>query len=56
MPVLGREIPIELFGVLAMVPIALYSGKKRTHKKAAQWAFYLFYPVHLGVLYLIRVL
>ena len=55
-PVLGREIPIELFGVLAMVPIALYSGKKRTHKKAAQWAFYLFYPVHLGVLYLIRVL
>ena len=55
-PVLGREIPIELFGVLAMVPVALYSGKKRTHKKAAQWAFYLFYPVHLGVLYLIRVL
>lgn len=55
-PVLGREIPIELFGILAMVPIALYSGKKRTHKKAAQWAFYLFYPVHLGVLYLIRVL
>lgn len=55
-PVLGREIPIELFGILAMVPIALYSGKKHTHKKAAQWAFYLFYPVHLGVLYLIRVL
>lgn len=55
-PVQGREIPIELFGILAMVPIALYSGKKHTHKKAAQWAFYLFYPVHLGVLYLIRVL
>ena len=53
--VFGVRIPIELFAVLAMVPIALYSGEKRTDSRAVQWAFYLFYPVHLAVLYLIEV-
>lgn len=50
----GFLIPIEIFGVAAMVPIALYSGKKGTSSKAVQWAFYLFYPVHLTVIYLLR--
>lgn len=48
------EVPIELFAVLAMIPIACYDGRKRTHSVAAQWGFYLFYPVHLLVLLLIR--
>ena len=47
---------IEIVGVVAMVPIFLYNGRKATHSKAIQWAFYLFYPVHLTVLLLIAVL
>ena len=52
-PVLGVRIPIELFAVLAMLPIALYSGRKRTASPTVQWGFYLFYPVHLLILWMI---
>lgn len=52
-PVGPLWVPIELFAILAMVPIALYSGKKRSHSRGLQWGFYLFYPVHLSVLWLI---
>lgn len=54
--VFGQRVEIELFAVAAMIPIGLYSGKKATSSKVIQWGFYLFYPVHLTVLYLIRVL
>lgn len=54
--VFGVVVIIQLFAVAAMVPIALYSGKKLTHNKAVQWAFYLFYPVHLLLLWLICLL
>lgn len=50
------RIPIQFFGLLAMLPIALYSGRKLTGSKAVRWAFYLFYPVHLTALLLIRML
>jgi len=49
----GLRVPIEVFALAAMVPIALYSGEKISKSKTLQWAFYLFYPVHLTVLYLI---
>jgi len=49
----GISITIQEWAVLAAVPISLYSGEKRSHSKVKQWAFYLFYPVHLTVLYLI---
>ena len=49
-------VPVQIFGVLAMVPIMLYNGKKVTASRAVQWGFYLFYPVHLAVLLLIRML
>ena len=52
--VFGHRVPIEAFAVLAMIPIGLYSGKKCSSSRAIQWAFYLFYPVHLAVLMLIR--
>lgn len=48
--VLGIMVPIEMFALLAMIPIGLYSGKKCTSSKWVQWAFYGFYPVHLAVL------
>lgn len=49
----GISITIQEWAVLAAIPISLYSGEKRSHSKALQWGFYLFYPVHLTVLYLI---
>ncbi len=52
--VFGYRVPIEMFAVLAMIPIGLYSGQKCSSSCAMQWAFYLFYPVHLAVLVLIR--
>lgn len=54
--VLGMSVPIELFSVLSMIPIALYSGKKAGSSKVVQWGFYLFYPVHLAVLWLLRMI
>lgn len=45
----------QMLGTLAMIPIALYSGEKKTSAKAVQLGFYLFYPVHLILLYLIAV-
>lgn len=51
---LGRfSITVQEWAVFAVVPIALYDGRKFTKSKALQWAFYLFYPAHLLVLYLI---
>ena len=50
----GQSIPLQLFAVAAMVPICLYSGKKRGRSRAVSWGFYLFYPVHLLVLEGIR--
>lgn len=51
--VFGLRIPIQFFGLPALIPIWLYSGRKLSYNKAAQWAFYLFYPVHLSVLYIL---
>lgn len=48
-------VPIELFAILALIPIHLYRGRKVTRNKTVQWAFYLFYPAHLFILYLIQV-
>ena len=47
------RIPVELFAVAAMIPISLYSGRKVSGSKGLQWGFYLFYPLHLTVLYFI---
>lgn len=54
--VFGIFISCELAALLAMVPISFYSGRKCTHSKAVQWAFYLFYPVHLLILWIITLL
>lgn len=52
----GFRVTIQEWAVLAIVPIRLYNGRKEIKSKTVQWAFYLFYPVHLLVLYLMRVL
>lgn len=51
--VFGIRLSVQLFAVLAMVPVAFYSGRKLTHNKAVQWGFYLFYPVHLLILWMV---
>ena len=47
----GISITVQEWAVMAMIPISLYSGQKRTSSRAVQWGFYLFYPVHLVVLF-----
>lgn len=49
---LGIPLSIQLLAVFAMIPISLYSGKKTTANKYIQWGFYLFYPVHIALLWL----
>ena len=44
-------LPMQVLGVFSMVFISYYKGEKRTFNKVAQWAFYLFYPVHLLILW-----
>ena len=52
----GISVPVELFALVSMLPIALYSGRKATGSRAVQTGFYLFYPVHLAMLAVIMAL
>lgn len=47
----GIAVPIEIFGLMALIPMFAYDGRKLTHSKGIQWAFYLFYPVHMFILW-----
>ncbi len=47
----GQRVPVEMLAMPALIPIGLYSGKKHFNSPVIQTAFYLFYPVHLLVLY-----
>lgn len=49
----GFSLTVQELAALAIVPIIFYDGRKATKSKFIQWAFYLFYPVHLLALYLI---
>ena len=42
--------------LLALIPIWFYRGKQGYHSKMAQYACYAFYPLHLLVLWLIKLL
>ena len=52
----------QIYGVLALLFIFLYNGKKGAYPtkalpaKLVQYGFYMFYPLHQLVLWLIRVL
>lgn len=50
----GIHWTIQELAAFAVIPIALYNGRKSTNSKALQWGFYLFYPVHLLVLSLFQ--
>ncbi len=46
--------PVEQCALFAIIPIFCYGGHKRTYSKKVQWAFYLFYPVHIMLLWLLN--
>lgn len=52
LPLGGLELdfPQQGLAVLALIPIWMYNGKHGTDSKAAQFACYAFYPVHILVL------
>ena len=45
--------PLQGIGVMSLIPIWLYNGKKGKKNKVVQYGFYAFYPVHMLALYLI---
>lgn len=40
--------------VFAVIPIALYSGRKGRETKYSKYGFYIFYPLHLILLYFMK--
>ncbi|MCL2547681.1 MAG: conjugal transfer protein TraX, partial [Symbiobacteriaceae bacterium] len=42
---------VQFWGVLASVPIYFYNGKPGKQNRVLQYAFYMFYPVHMLVLH-----
>ena len=60
MPAITRWEILQAFSLLALPLIFLYNGKKGGFKnkklaKKIQYAFYLFYPVHMLLLWLLRI-
>ena len=47
----NMAVSIQSLGILSMLFIAGYDGRKVTTGRGAQWAFYLFYPVHMLILF-----
>ncbi len=56
--VFGQAVSIHQqgFALLALIPIRLYRGKQGHHSKAFQYFCYGFYPVHLLILGLLKML
>ena len=52
----GLRFSVQLLGTLAIIPICLYSGQKLTRSRLVQWGFYLWYPAHLSILYILYLL
>ena len=45
-----RQMWMEVFGIAAILFILLYNGKRGEYK-VSKWFFYVFYPLHLFILY-----
>jgi hypothetical protein len=56
--ILGQTHFIERQGLalLALIPIWLYRGKQGYHSKTLQYIYYAFYPVHLLILGILKIM
>lgn len=45
---------LQPFGLLGLIPIGLYNHEKGYQKKGIQFGFYLFYPIHLSILAILK--
>lgn len=43
----------QAWGLLALIPIAMYSGKRGSKSKVWKFLFYTFYPAHLALIWMI---
>lgn len=50
---LSLHIPVQILALVALLPIWLYNGERGPSHRSLQYAFYVFYPAHLFVLWLI---
>ncbi len=49
------EIPNQAYRIFALIPIWVYNGKKKeNNSRYAKYGFYIFYPVHMLILYFIQ--
>lgn len=46
---------LQMYALLALIPLTLYNGKPGSKNKVLQYSFYAAYPVHLMILYLISI-
>ncbi|MEG1993766.1 MAG: TraX family protein [Oscillospiraceae bacterium] len=49
------EFPTQAFALLSLIFIWLYNGKRGINSKIARYSFYIFYPLHMLILYFIAV-
>lgn len=52
--IFGLMSRIQMYGLMALAPIFTYNGKRGPNHKIITACFYLFYPVHLIILYEIK--
>lgn len=53
--ILGKEsASMQIYALLAVPFLFIYDGKKIKSSKFEKYFYYIYYPVHLGVLYLIE--
>ncbi|RRD39922.1 hypothetical protein EII29_05220 [Leptotrichia sp. OH3620_COT-345] len=48
-------IPQQVFAIFALPVIWMYNGNQGFHSKGIKYLFYIFYPVHMLVLFLISI-
>lgn len=53
---LWRPMPIQWFAMAALIPVLLYNGKKGINKKWLNRSMNLFYPVHMAIIVIIKVI
>ena len=45
---------VQIFAILSLVPICMYNGEKGKLEDKAKWLFYVYYPIHLGLIFVIK--